>query len=100
MGCFRATIESHKGLRGEALPPVNVTIANNEVDFIINTPSGQAPRQDEVKIRSTAVANHIPVLTNLRAAEASILAIRSLQRSVMAVQTLQEYHQSPDLAPT
>ena len=31
----RATIESHKGVRGDALPPVNVTIANNDVDFVI-----------------------------------------------------------------
>lgn len=31
----RATIESHPGLKGSALPPVNVTIANNDTDFII-----------------------------------------------------------------
>ena len=73
-------------------PNVLDMIKNGEIALIINTPSGQAPREDEVKIRSTAVANHIPVLTNLRAAEASILAIRSLQKSDMAVKTLQEYH--------
>ena len=32
---FRATIESHAGLRGKALPPINITIAHNEIDFII-----------------------------------------------------------------
>ncbi|MGI9243456.1 MAG: carbamoyl-phosphate synthase large subunit [Verrucomicrobiales bacterium] len=73
-------------------PNVLDMIKNGEVALIINTPSGQAPREDEVKIRSTAVANRIPVLTNLRAAEASILAIRSLQKNEMGVQTLQEYH--------
>lgn len=31
----RATVESHSGMKGSALPPVNVTIANNDVDFII-----------------------------------------------------------------
>ena len=67
-------------------------IKNGEVSLIINTPSGQSPREDEVKIRSTAVANRIPVLTNLRAAEASIKAIRSLQKNEMGVQTLQEFH--------
>ena len=52
----------------------------------------QSPREDEVKIRSTAVANRIPVLTSLRAAEANIKAIRSLQKNEMGVKTLQEYH--------
>ncbi|TRY70657.1 hypothetical protein TCAL_02866 [Tigriopus californicus] len=32
---FRATIESHPGVKGAALPPVNVIIANNETDFIV-----------------------------------------------------------------
>jgi carbamoyl-phosphate synthase large subunit len=73
-------------------PNVLDMIKNGEVSLIINTPSGQAPREDEVKIRSTAVANRIPVLTNLRAAEASIQAIRSLQKNEMKVKTLQEYH--------
>ena len=76
-------------------PNVLDMIKNGEVALIINTPSGQSPREDEVKIRSTAVANRIPVLTNLRAAEASILAIRSLQKSEMGVLTLQEYHSAP-----
>ena len=73
-------------------PNVLDMIKNGEIAMIVNTPSGQAPREDEVKIRSTAVANRIPVLTNLRAAEASIQAIRSLQKNEMGVQTLQEYH--------
>ena len=32
---LRATIESHPGVKGTGLPPINVTIANNDVDFII-----------------------------------------------------------------
>ncbi len=31
----RATIESHPGVNENALPPVNVAIANNDIDFII-----------------------------------------------------------------
>lgn len=31
----RATVESHHGLQSSALPPVNVVIANNEIDFVI-----------------------------------------------------------------
>lgn len=31
----RATIESHQGIKGSALPAVNVVIANNDIDFIV-----------------------------------------------------------------
>ena len=74
-------------------PNVLDMIKNGEVDFIINTPSAdRSPRVDEITIRSTAVANAIPVMTNLRAAQASAMAIKSMQQSEMAVAPLQEYH--------
>ena len=31
----RATVEGHKGTRGKNLPPIYVTLANNEIDFVI-----------------------------------------------------------------
>ena len=46
-------------------------IKNGELAMIINTPSGKVAREDEVKIRSTATANRIPIITTLRAATAS-----------------------------
>jgi hypothetical protein len=51
-------------------------IKNDEIDLIINTPSGKTPRKDEVQIRSTAVERRIPILTTMSGAEASIRAIR------------------------
>ena len=74
-------------------PNVLDMIKNGEVDFIINTPSAdRSPRRDEVTIRSTAVANAIPVMTNLRAAEAAVRAIKSLQSSELEVRALQDFH--------
>ena len=74
-------------------PNVLDMIKNEELDFVINTPSTErTPRADEVKIRSLAVANGIPVMTNLRAAEASALAIRSLKSNDTQVKTIQEFH--------
>ena len=68
-------------------------IKNGEVDFIINTPSAdRSPRVDEITIRSTAVANAVPVMTNLRAAQASVMAIKSLRKGDMEVSPLQDYH--------
>ena len=73
-------------------PNVVDMMKNGEIDFIINTPSGHEAREDEVTIRSGAVANKISHCTNLSAAEASILAIRSLQEKEFKVVTLQEHH--------
>ena len=73
-------------------PNVMDMMKNGGIQFIINTPSGHEAREDEVTIRSGAVANTISHCTNLSAAEASILAIRSLQENELTVTTLQEYH--------
>ena len=67
-------------------------IKNGEMHFIINTPSGKQPRKDEVVIRSTAVANRIPIMTTLRAAAASVSAIKSIALSPLTVKSLQEHH--------
>ena len=73
-------------------PNVVDMIKNGEMQFIINTPSGKQPRQDEVVIRSTAVANRIPIMTTLRAAAASASAIASIAKSPLTVKSLQEHH--------
>ena len=73
-------------------PNVMDMMKNGEIQFIINTPSGHEAREDEITIRSGAVANTISHCTNRSAAEASILAIRSLQDNELTVTTLQEYH--------
>jgi carbamoyl-phosphate synthase large subunit len=67
-------------------------IKNGEMQFIINTPSGKQPRADEVVIRSMAVANRIPIMTTLRAAAASVSAIKSIAHSPLTVKSLQEHH--------
>ena len=76
----------------EGRPHVLDMIQNGEIAFIVNTPSGKTPRQDEVKIRGAAVSFRIPIMTTLSAAAASIRGIRSLQAKGMAVRTLQELH--------
>ncbi|MDD5199501.1 MAG: carbamoyl-phosphate synthase large subunit [Terrimicrobiaceae bacterium] len=77
----------------EGRPNVLDMIKNGEIHFIINTPSGQQPRKDEVIIRSAAVANRIATMTTLRAAEASAAAIRAIREHGLTVKSLQEYHE-------
>jgi len=76
----------------EGRPNALDMIKNGELAMIVNTPSGKVAREDEVKIRSTATANRIPVFTTLRGAQASLEGIRALRESGLSVKSLQEYH--------
>ena len=79
----------------EGRPNVLDMIKNGEISFIINTPAGKTPREDEVKIRSAAVAQRIPIMTTMRAAKASVRGIRSLREQGFSVKCIQEYHAKP-----
>jgi carbamoyl-phosphate synthase large subunit len=65
----------------EGRPNVLDRIKNGDIDFIINTPSGKIPRQDEVVIRNAGLGQKIPIMTTVRAAMASANGIRSLQKT-------------------
>jgi carbamoyl-phosphate synthase large subunit len=73
-------------------PNVIDLMKNEDMALIINTPSGKNPRADEVKIRTAAMQNRIPIMTTLRGADAALCAIKSLQGSEVEVRALQEYH--------
>jgi carbamoyl-phosphate synthase large subunit len=76
----------------EGRPNVLDRVKNGDIDFIINTPSGKIPREDEVRIRNASLAQRIPIMTTVRAALASANGIRSLQKRRVRVRSLQEYH--------
>ncbi len=77
----------------EGRPNALDMLKNGELALIINTPSGKAAREDEIKIRSTASSSRVPVMTTLRAARASLEGIRALQATGYTVKPLQEWHQ-------
>ncbi|HEX8310176.1 MAG TPA: carbamoyl-phosphate synthase large subunit, partial [Chthoniobacteraceae bacterium] len=76
----------------EGRPNALDMLKNGEIALVLNTPSGKTAREDEVKIRSTATSNRIPVITTLRAAQASLDGIRALREHGLSVKSLQEYH--------
>jgi carbamoyl-phosphate synthase large subunit len=76
----------------QARPNVIDMMKNNEIHFVINTPSTHESRADEILIRSTAIAQKISHATNLSAAEASVKAMRSLKDKELTVKSIQEYH--------
>ncbi|MEM0968699.1 MAG: carbamoyl-phosphate synthase large subunit, partial [Verrucomicrobiota bacterium] len=76
----------------EGRPNILDMLTNEELQLIINTPSGKAPREDEMKIRSAGAGARIPIMTTLSAARASLTAIQSLQKADTEVMPLQDYH--------
>jgi carbamoyl-phosphate synthase large subunit len=79
-------------LAEQARPNVIDMMKNREIHFVVNTPSTHEAREDEVRIRSTAIAQKISHATNLSAAEASVKAMRSLKEKELTVMSIQEYH--------
>lgn len=75
----------------EGRPNAVDLLKNREIHLVINTPSGQTPREDEVKIRTTAVYTNTPIMTTLSGAKAAALGIAALGRSGYGVKPIQEY---------
>ena len=76
----------------EGRPNVIDLLKNKEIQLVINTPSGAMPREDEVKIRTTAIYTGTPIMTTLSGAKAAARGIAALKKSGYSVKTLQEYH--------
>jgi carbamoyl-phosphate synthase large subunit len=76
----------------EGRPNAIDLLKNKEIQLVVNTPTGQTPRADEVRIRTTAVYTGTPIMTTLSGAKAAALGIAALQKSGYGVRTLQEYH--------
>ncbi|MEN9576274.1 MAG: carbamoyl phosphate synthase large subunit [Verrucomicrobiota bacterium] len=94
-----ATVLEKAGLKvqriyklAEGRPNAIDLLKNKDIQLVINTPAGQSPRADEIKIRTTAVYTGTPIMTTLSGARAAALGIAALQKSGYAVRTVQEYH--------
>jgi carbamoyl-phosphate synthase large subunit len=80
----------------EGRPNATDLIVNNEIDLIINTPSGKGTRTDEGKIRAFAISHGIHVITSVAGAQAAVNGIESITKKKLEVRALQDYH--PQLA--
>ncbi len=77
---------------GEGSPHVVDYIRNDEVDLVINTPTGSGARSDGYEIRSAAVRKGIPCLTTLTGASAAARAISAANEGQAPPVSLQELH--------
>ena len=73
-------------------PHVVDAIKNGEVQLVINTGSGETPRQDGYMIRRAAIKFGIPYATTLAGASAICRGIAALKECRYRVQALQDYH--------
>jgi len=73
-------------------PNIIDKITNNEVHFIINTPSGPRSEHDDSYIRKAAIKYKIPYITTMAAAMAAVKGIEARKKGKGAVRSLQEYH--------
>jgi len=75
----------------EGRPNAVDLLKNREIQLVVNTPAGQTPREDEIKIRTTAVYTGTPIMTTLSGAKAAALGIAALKRGGYGVKPIQEY---------
>jgi carbamoyl-phosphate synthase large subunit len=93
----RRVLQSH-GLEVELIlklhegrPNVADVIKNQQIQLIVNTPSGEEAQADGRLIRRTALTYKVPIVTTLAGAKATAAAIRSLQSQPLVVKALQDY---------
>ncbi|MBE9046978.1 carbamoyl-phosphate synthase large subunit [Pleurocapsales cyanobacterium LEGE 10410] len=75
----------------EGRPHVVDSIKNNQIQLIINTPTGEESQTDAQLIRRMALDYRLPIITTIAGAKATVAAIRSLQSEPLEVKALQEY---------
>ena len=101
---IKATKGTHKFLAGhgiktepiskmhEGRPNIVDGIKNNEIQLVINTPSGKLSKHDDSYIRKAAIKYKIPYITTLSAALAAAKGIAANRRGHGSVKSLQSYH--------
>ncbi|MEO1671293.1 MAG: carbamoyl-phosphate synthase large subunit [Cyanobacteria bacterium J06631_2] len=75
----------------EGRPHVIDSIKNNQIQLIINTPTGEESQTDAQLIRRMALDYRLPIITTISGAKATVAAIRSLQSEPLGVKALQDY---------
>jgi carbamoyl-phosphate synthase large subunit len=76
----------------EGRPHIVDLIKSDEIDLVINTPSGKGPKEDEIKIRTSALLHKVPVITTVPGALASVSGIEALKKGKLKIKALQDYN--------
>jgi len=76
----------------EGRPNIVDGIKNDEIQLVINTPSGKLSKHDDSYIRKAAIKYKIPYITTLAAALATAKGIQAFREGHGKVKALQTYH--------
>jgi len=76
----------------EGRPNIVDILKNQEIQLIINTPSGKLSKHDDSYIRKAAIRYKIPYITTLAGALAAARGIAAAREQQFPVQSLQSYH--------
>jgi carbamoyl-phosphate synthase large subunit len=76
----------------EGRPNIVDGIKNNEIQLVINTPSGKMSQHDDSYIRKAAIKYKVPYITTLAAALAAARGIAAHKQRRASVKSLQDYH--------
>ncbi len=77
---------------GDSRNNILTLIKKNEINLIINTPSGQRSQSDMRAIRAAAILYNVPCITTLQGAWAAVNGIESSLQKEFLIQSLQEYY--------
>ncbi len=77
---------------GEGKNNLLTLIKKNEINLIINTPSGKRSQSDMRAIRAAAILHNVPCITTLQGAWAAVNGIESSLAKEFTIQSLQEYY--------
>ena len=64
-------------------------LANEDVQLIMNTPSGKGARTDEGRIRAACVSGGVPCVTTLQGIGAVVSAMEAVRENTLEVEPLQ-----------
>src|SRR3989338_452442 len=77
---------------GEGKNNILTLIKKNEINLVINTPSGKKSQSDMRTIRAAATLHNVPCITTLQGAWAAINGIEATLGKAISVKSLQEYY--------
>ena len=77
---------------GHGRPDIVDAIKNEEIQLVINTPSGKESMEDDSYIRKSAIKYKIPYITTTAASLAAAKGIEARKKGEAQVKSLQDYH--------
>ncbi|ASB49375.1 carbamoyl-phosphate synthase large subunit [Alkalitalea saponilacus] len=76
----------------EGRPNIVDMLVNDEINLVINTPSGKQSEFDDSYIRKNAIKHNVLYITTTAAAKAATAGIKERQNGNYKVKSLQDYH--------